>query len=204
MSGDASRKCAKGHVMDPNWDSCPYCEAEERSAQKSCDGNAGGKPTVVLNSVEPEDHSARRTIVGDLPQPPSSRETIVMSSDASPEAPGGSPAKDTRKIVGALVTYSWVPGGQIFPIREGKNYIGSAGQNCDVHMPQDAKMSGVHALILCRSGKNELIDQQSSNGTFLNGEILSSNQAVDLTTNVEIKTGSTLWFFVKIEAPLPC
>src|SRR5262249_31533462 len=29
------RKCPKGHSMDPSWDSCPYCEAEERSRSRT-------------------------------------------------------------------------------------------------------------------------------------------------------------------------
>ena len=29
------RKCAKGHSMDPSWETCPYCEAEQRSKQKT-------------------------------------------------------------------------------------------------------------------------------------------------------------------------
>ena len=215
MSGEGVQKCSKGHAMDPSWDSCPYCAAEETAAQKSPGNEAVGKPAIGLSSesvdkptidltpAEPAGHAGRKTIVGDIPQPSNERQTIVHSSDQISNPPISNAQNDTRKIVGALVTYSWVQGGQIFPVREGKNFIGSVGQSCDVLMSQDAKMSGVHALILCRSGKNELIDQQSSNGTFLNGEILSSNQSVDLDNYAEIKTGSTLWTFVKIEQSPP-
>jgi len=192
--------------MDPNWDSCPYCAAEQRSNQKT--SMAQGKPTIVLEPTVNTNNPERRTIVGDIPRPSPGGPTMVLPSEASNATLEGSQFKDTRKIVGALVTYSWVPGGQLFPIREGRNYIGiggagtvSSGQGCDIQVPQDAKMSRVHALILCRSGKNEIIDQQSSNGTFLNGEMLFSNQSVHLDHNAEIKTGSTLWTFIKIESP---
>ena len=78
-----------------------------------------------------------------------------------------------RRIVGALITYTWLPEGHLFPVREGKTFIGSGDvsseaihRSCDVQIPQDRRMSGEHALILCRHGTYEVIDQTSSNGTF--------------------------------------
>lgn len=62
-------------------------------------------------------------------------------------------------------------------------------------------MSSEHALILCRHGMFEIIDQTSANGTFLNGEMLIANQSTKLPNCAEIKTGDTLWTFFKIEAP---
>lgn len=235
MSGDTSRKCPKGHVMDPNWDSCPYCEAQERSNQKTSaaegrptvvldnapnnnvtgirtvvgemppsPGVAKGTPTTVLDQAKRDNVTEKRTMVGEMPPPSGDPETMVMPSDTYSGPTNHSQASDTRKIVGVLVSYSWVPGGQIFPVREGKNYIGkenSSGQNCDIQVPQDAKMSRVHALILCRAGNYEIIDQESSNGTFLNDEVLPSNLSVALENHAEFKTGSTLWTFIMIDSP---
>ena len=61
-------------------------------------------------------------------------------------------------------------------------------------------MSGTHALILCRHGNYEIIDQEASNGTFLNSEMLMANTSTKLTNYAEVKTGNTLWTFIKIEA----
>ena len=115
---------------------------------------------------------------------------------------------DTRKIVGILITFTWQPPGQMFPVREGKNFIGSdkvssdaSHQDCDVQIKQDERMSGEHALILCRGGVYEIIDQTSSNGTFLSGEMLPANQSQKLENYSEIKAGSTLFTFIKVTAP---
>jgi pSer/pThr/pTyr-binding forkhead associated (FHA) protein len=113
---------------------------------------------------------------------------------------------DTRKIVGILITFTWQPQGQIFPVREGKNFIGSdkvysdaSHQDCDIQVPEDARMSGEHALILYRGSKYQLKDQVSSNGTFVNGEMQSDVD--DLKNYSEIKAGSTLFTFIKVKAP---
>jgi pSer/pThr/pTyr-binding forkhead associated (FHA) protein len=107
-----------------------------------------------------------------------------------------------------LVTYTWRGEGELFPIREGKNFIGSGDvsseayhRSCDVLVPQDNTMSAEHALILCRQGNYEIIDQISSNGTFLGGQMLRANQGTDLPNYAEIKTGSTLWTFIKVNPP---
>jgi hypothetical protein len=114
---------------------------------------------------------------------------------------------DTRRIVGVIVTYSWRPEGQLFTVREGKNYIGADRvssepdhQLCHILIPNDTKMSAEHALILCRHGRYDIIDQKSSNGTFL-GEELVPLQGAELPNYAEIRTGATVWSFIKIEPP---
>jgi hypothetical protein len=115
---------------------------------------------------------------------------------------------DTRRIVGVLITYTWRPEGQLFEVREGKTFIGSGNvsseavhRKCDVQIPEDRRMSGEHALILCRQGTYEIIDQTSSNGTFLDGEMLRANASKVIPNYAKIETGSTLWTFIQIEAP---
>jgi pSer/pThr/pTyr-binding forkhead associated (FHA) protein len=117
-------------------------------------------------------------------------------------------AGETRRITGVLVTYTWRPEGEMFAIREGKNFIGSGDvsseayhRSCDVYVPHDNTMSAEHALILCRQGNYEILDQISSNGTFLNGQMLKANQGTDLPNYAEIKTGSTLWTFISVKPP---
>ena len=125
-----------------------------------------------------------------------------------PPRPGGYVgAGETRRITGVLVTYSWRPDGEVFPIREGKNFIGSGDvsseavhRGCDVQIPHDNMMSAEHALILCRQGNYEILDQISSNGTFLGGQMLKANQANDLPNYAEIKTGATSWTFIMVKA----
>jgi pSer/pThr/pTyr-binding forkhead associated (FHA) protein len=115
---------------------------------------------------------------------------------------------ETRRITGILVTYTWRQEGEIFPIREDKNFIGSGDvsseaspRSCDVQIPHDKRMSSEHALILSRQGNCEILDQMSSNGTFLDGQLLNANQGTDLRNYAEIMTGSTLWTFIKTKQP---
>ena len=56
-----------------------------------------------------------------------------LAAEGAPATP--SVAKD-RKIVGILVTYSWTPEGQVFPVREGRNFIGR-DRECEICVPDD-------------------------------------------------------------------
>jgi hypothetical protein len=113
---------------------------------------------------------------------------------------------DSRRIVAVLITYTWRPEGEIFPLREGKNFlgagdigsIGGANRRCDIRLPQDAKLSAEHAVILCRRGRFEVHDQQSSNGTFLDG-VLVPMQGGQLENYSELTVGATTWTFVKLQ-----
>jgi hypothetical protein len=64
---------------------------------------------------------------------------------------------DKPKIMGSLVSYSILghPKGMIFPVREGKKYIGAGtvsrepgDPQRDDFIPDDPKLSAAHALIL--------------------------------------------------------
>jgi len=186
-----AKQCPNGHTLDPNWTSCPYCEAQERSKQKT-----------VGPTISSDDHGTR---IDAPPRFEEKRTTKVMQSGESTEPGRRSGQADNRKIVGALVTYTWNKSGHIYPVREGKNYIGRGStvedpshQAYEIQIPIDEKMSGEHALILCRAGNYEIIDQMSSNGTFLDGVMLKSNQSAELKNYAEIRTGATIWTFVQL------
>lgn len=186
------RLCDAGrHLMDPNWDSCPYCEAEKRSGERS----------EYLST-------AKRETRARYPASEDGRETVQMPTDLSPDRGRSDAQVDKRRIVGVLITYTWRPEGELFPIRLGRNFIGAGdvgsiatyGQ-CDIRISGDEDLSAEHALILCRHGTCKISDQKSTNGTFLNGEE-ASFEGMELPNYAEIKTGSTLWTFVRLEPPL--
>jgi hypothetical protein len=187
--------------MDPNWENCPYCEAQKRAQQKT-EASSGTRDFGVVDNAP----DRQGTVVGKVPPRADRRETKTMEPRAA-FGPGGHVGEgETRRIVGVLISYTWRPEGDLYPIREGRNYIGRGKistdayhRNCDVMIPEDDRMSGTHALILCRHGNYEIIDQEASNGTFLNGEMLMANTSTKLTNYAEIKTGHTLWTFIKIE-----
>lgn len=195
-----SRLCDAGrHTMDPTWETCPYCDAEKRSKEKT------QVPQQVPLSAAADD---RKTRVGDISSGVR-RETKAMPP-ASPygSGPPHGGEGDTRRIMGVLVTYTWRPEGQLFTIREGKNFIGAENVSsevshrpCDIQIRTDPMLSSEHALILCRHGRYDLVDQKSSNGTFLNGELVPI-EGIELRDNyAEIKTANTVWTFIKIVAP---
>ena len=120
--------------------------------------------------------------------------------------PGGEGG--ARRIVGVFISYTWRPEGQLFPIYEGRNFVGRADisseavpRPCDIQIPQDTQMSAEHVLILCRQGHYEIIDQETTNGTLINGEMLKANLSAELPNYAKIRTGGTEWIFIKIDAP---
>ncbi len=190
-------QCPKGHPMDPNWNRCPYCKGEAQSKKKT--------PRQEAAAASSGD---RQTRVGKVPPQAGGRQTRQMSNEPSQDSRSAYGEGETRRIVGVLITYSWRPEGELFPVREGKNFIGSgkvysdaSHRECHIQIPVDKRMSSEHSLILCRHGIYEIMDQMSSNGTFLNGDMLRSNQSKELEDQAEVKTGDTLWSFFKIKPP---
>ena len=204
MAGKAHRSgqvCPKGHYMDPNWEVCPYCEAEERSKKKS------SNPEQSAKKQQASAGGARKTMVGQVPSEArgGGRETSAMPKMGSPGKGAGPAQADTRRIVAIMISYTWHPEGEVYPVREGRNYIGAdrigddpSHRYCDIHVPDDEKMSGRHALILCRPGGYELIDEKSTNGTFLNGKMLHANESKELPSQAEIRAGKTVFTYMSV------
>ena len=103
-----------------------------------------------------------------------------------------------RRIVGILVTYSWNPDGEIFPIREGRNLIGR-DPDCDVCVSVDHAMSGHNTHITFRT--NFVVgDLISMSGTDVNGEPIEQ-QFQPLLNYSTIRAGSTKFIFISIHPP---
>lgn len=106
------------------------------------------------------------------------------------------PGDDGRKLVGFLVTYNRTPMGKAYNIYEGRNYIGRDA-SCDISIPDDNQMSGKHMLIRYLSGNNKFSfkDEMSSNGTYVNKELLDEGELQNYDI---IRVGSTLFIFIAI------
>ncbi len=138
------------------------------------------------------------------PAAPPPRKTQFYSTEDQ-QAPGAAPgaqavhapvpAAPGRRIVGVLVTYSWRPEGQIFPIYEGRNVIGRGGE-CEVSVPHDGSLSERNSHISYQQ-RFVVGDLVSMSGTFLNGDaVLSQFEALPDTAT--LRTGSTTWLFVNL------
>ena len=98
--------------------------------------------------------------------------------------------------MGFLVTYNRNPNGKSYNLYEGRNYIGRES-SCDICIPDDSEISGRHLSILYRSvdKKFKFRDEQSSNGTFVNKELIDEGE---LRNYDIIRVGGTLFIFIAI------
>ncbi len=112
--------------------------------------------------------------------------------------PGMQPGPaDQRKIVGVLISYTWRPEGQIFPVREGRNWIGRDPLQADIVIEQDDALSAVNSTISFRT-RFTIGDKDSMGGTYVNGEPVEDSSH-PLPNYSRIRTGSTTWTFITIE-----
>lgn len=113
---------------------------------------------------------------------------------AGKPAAGGRQA--SRKLVGFLVTYNREPNGRAYKIYEGRNFLGRDA-SCDISITDDDQISSKHMSILFRNvdKKFKFRDEQSSNGTFVNNELVDDGELQNYDI---IRTGNTLFVFVAI------
>jgi pSer/pThr/pTyr-binding forkhead associated (FHA) protein len=112
-----------------------------------------------------------------------------------------------RQLAGVVFTFSWRRTGQLFPLYAGRNYAGTApmtreGQRTEILLTEDPHMSATHFLILHQqnTGQYRIVDENSTNGTFVNGEAVDSN-GTELPDDAQIVAGNTLFIFKKVRPP---
>lgn len=218
--------CPRCHRESPdNAQSCPQCgQVLDQSVVRRAGQPAGRMSTVVETPYTPPDAGTgldlRPTppkspppsaIPSPVPTPPSAPaaqrpgrrgHTVYMppgSSTPDAGANAAAPAVAARRIVAILITYSWKPEGQVFPIREGRNLIGR-GEECDIRIPDDPMLSSTNSHITFRQNF-VLGDMVSMSGTDLNGQPVEE-QFRPLDNHARIRTGSTHWHFVIVDPGL--
>lgn len=141
----------------------------------------------------------------EAPSPPRRVTQFIPSTPLPPARPAPAPPganavpekKQARRIVGVLISYTWKPEGQIFPVREGRNLIGRNPEKCDIAIAEDQNLSEVNSHITYRRTFT-VGDMVSMSGTDLNGAPVEETY-VKLPNYATIRTGSTEWTFIQAQ-----
>src|SRR5579862_4785625 len=161
---------------------------------------AEAKPKPMMPTIPPRPGEATPTIQRQKTQFYDSAPVNLAGAPVRAEAPAAAPrferGPDARKIVGALITFSWRPEGQLFPVREGRNLIGADPKQCDIAVPEDNSLADVNSHITFRKTFT-VGDMMESSGTELNGKVIG-DQFTPLENKAKIRTGATHWTFVVI------
>jgi predicted component of type VI protein secretion system len=95
-------------------------------------------------------------------------------------------------LVGFLVSYENVEVGQYWPIHQGRNVVGRQGAatGLDIEISHPTT-SSLHALLLAaaRPGRVVVEDTSSTNGTFVNDNILAPGQRWELRDGDRVRFG---------------
>jgi hypothetical protein len=102
------------------------------------------------------------------------------------------PLDGPRTLVGFLVSYENVEIGQYWPIHQGRNVLGRQGAatGLDVEISHPTT-SSLHALLLAtaRPGRIVVEDTSSTNGTFVNDNMLAPGQRWELRDGDRVRFG---------------
>lgn len=94
------------------------------------------------------------------------------------------------RLVGTMGSYA----GSIFPLNGGNLEIGRDPGNA-VPLPQDTNASRRHATIQSLNGEYRVIDNDSSNGTYVNGVRIAAQTPQTLRPGDEVQIGQTRFRF---------
>ena len=102
------------------------------------------------------------------------------------------PLDGPRVLVGFLVSYASVDVGQYWPIHQGRNVLGRQGAatGLDIEISHPTT-SSLHAVLLAtaRAGRVVVEDTSSTNGTFVNENMLAPGQRWELRDGDRVRFG---------------
>lgn len=216
------KRCEFGHYYSEHLANCPYCASSSGSVGQEGSTTAGfseninettagfmddnvdlptmpvggSDPTVPLGSgsdinINPNLNLGSDLMGGGIDD---MEKTVIIDNGGTDIVEGKEKInRPTRKLVGWLVSYTLDEMGLDYRLFEGKNVIGS-NVDCEVSVIQDKSVSGRHATILFRNNKFLLRDEFSTNGTFLNDEIVEENTP-EVKDGDIIRVGNTIFKF---------
>lgn len=223
-----SRLCPNGHIMDASWTQCRYCQSvgalgtKGRTVVEGGSSDLGTKGRTLAEGGSPSGgFVGGATLLGDTAGPGEKRRTVVEAGSQKGqtqfEGPAGGRSKartvfdsgsaeastgasaTTSRLVGWLVTFSLASSGQDYRLREGRNIIGSEASECDIAIANEASISGKHAVIVCRDNQLLLRDNDSTNGTFVNGGDIFGRGAVPIKNLDRVRLGRVEFILYTLE-----
>jgi len=207
-----TRLCANGHVMDIEWSECRYCSSGPKNGGRSVRDEANVEPNRAMPDVV-EAFGSRANLLEpshEAPEEPEKAADRTPTDTKSPNRQNGpkhrtvydpglvpetlrsprmaAPASGQGRLVGWLVSFSLDPSGIDFRLREGRNLVG-ADPDCDVIIGGERGISGKHAVIMYRRNQSQIRDNDSTNGTYVNGKDIFGQGAMKIETGDRIRLG---------------
>jgi hypothetical protein len=181
-SSTKGKVCPNGHVMQPSWDICPYCQQMQDAMmrQQAASGGGGGGATMMQLGGGAGAGGMGGGLGGGMGAMGAGGGTVMVNASdiqsSSGEKGRGSTDK-SREVCGWMVALNGQHKGEDFRLRIGKNVIGTAA-DCDIVL-SDKKLSRKHATIRYEGGEFQIADLDSSNGTHVNDEKVQKHDLID-------------------------
>lgn len=191
----ADKRCENGHIIDENWDLCPYCPAVSgkeipvivpNRSRADAPASASSRPPSLVVPKAPPEPRIPTSIRIESPAP--TPERTVSSAKMDP-----SQLSVRRYVVGWLIGITGTVRGESYPIRIGRNILGR-DRKSDI-VVNDEQASTHHADLVFRLDEKRfiLMDHNSTNGTYVNEEEIEPRR--DLQARDEIRIGSQKFLF---------
>ncbi len=197
MTNPSFKKCSSGHYFASSLSECPYCnESSTRTVTSSNNTGNDDKTEIVKPSAKASpmnlNGNDQSTInlgnKGPFIATNDDRTMIrVPSKDGEDSHAAGT--RNSRKLVGWLVSFTIDEMGVDYRLFEGQNKVGRE-PSCSVRIIQDGSISTHHATILFRNNALFLRDEMTTNSSFVNGIELLPGATVEIRDGDKIKFGS--------------
>ena len=207
------KKCDIGHFFKDDLEFCPYCPGNngnnatqinssisDKTQISGGDNSASDKTQIIGGGVE--SNQSTQIFGGgsnNLKSPKKDlNRTFIQGMEINDEGKNVviETARQTRKIVGWIISYSLDAMGLDFRIYEGNNTIGRDPENT-ITVANDSAISGKHVTILFRMNKFYIKDEMAVNGTFINEELIEIGKPYELNDGDAIRLGGTSLFKFK-------
>lgn len=150
---------------------------------------AGGM--VINGQPVPPQPSGQSRNIGGAPVPPFSPNTMPMDNGAGETSVLGAGAGETSVLGGGAMQPTAVltrrRNHESVKITKPVFVVGRERQKVDFCIPDNNSVGRTHADIICKGGTYYIIDRNSTNFTFVNGNKISPNQEVKLNSGDKIR-----------------